>query len=72
MDKESSQKKSFTMIDKASDKRFPGWPLDSLSLNEKGEYFVSAKVEKSKENIIKGDYEKRVVDFLKGALEITG
>lgn len=42
------------MIDKASSKRFEGWPLDSLSINkENGKYFVDGSIEESKENIIK-------------------
>ena len=39
------------MIDKASSKRFEGWPLDSLSINkENGKYFVDGSIEESKEN----------------------
>lgn len=53
------------MIDKASSKRFEGWPLDSLSINkENGKYFVDGSIEESKENIIKDQYQKSVVDFL--------
>ena len=72
MDIKTAQETSaFDMIDKPSPLRFPGWPLDSLSINrETGLYFVEAKVNKSKENIIKGDYEKRIVDFLKSSLEL--
>lgn len=33
------------MIDKASSKRFEGWPLDSLSINkENGKYFVDGSI----------------------------
>ena len=60
------------MIDKASSKRFEGWPLDSLSMNkETGQYFVDGSMEESKENIIKDEYEKRIVDFLTKSLHIT-
>ena len=60
------------MIDKASSKRFEGWPLDSLSMNkETGKYFVDGSMEESKENIIKDEYEKRIVDFLTKSLHIT-
>ena len=60
---------SFYMIDKASSKRFEGWPLDSLSISkETGKYFVDGSDTESKENIIYGEYEKRIVDFLKDAL----
>ena len=72
MDIKTAQETSiFDMIDKPSPLRFPGWPLDSLSINrETGLYFVEAKVNKSKENIIKGDYERRIVNFLKSSLEL--
>lgn len=72
MDPESAQKiGSFYMIDEASPKRFEGWPLDSLSINkETGMYFVDGRVTESKENIIKGHYEKSIVDFLKKSLRI--
>ena len=59
------------MIDKASSKRFEGWPLDSLSINkENGKYFVDGSIEESKENIIKDQYQKSVVDFLIKSLRI--
>lgn len=62
---------SFYMIKEASPKRFEGWPLDSLSINkETDEYFVGGGVVDSKENIIKGQYEKNIVDFLKKSLHI--
>ena len=61
------------MIDKASSKRFEGWPLDSLSINkETGKYFVDGTVGESKDNIIKGQYEKSIVDFLLKSLHIQG
>ena len=60
------------MIDKASSKRFEGWPLDSLSINkENGKYFVDGSIEESKENIIKDQYQKIVVDFLIKSLHIA-
>ena len=59
------------MIDKASDKRFEGWPLDSLSINkDTGKYFVDGRVLESKENIIRGEYETKIITFLKQALQI--
>jgi inosine/xanthosine triphosphate pyrophosphatase family protein len=62
---------AFYMIDEASPKRFQGWPLDSISISkETGKYFVDGSDTESKENIIYGEYEKSIVDFLKGALEI--
>ena len=73
MDNMAAQKNgSFYMIDKASSKRFEGWPLDSLSINkENGKYFVDGSIEESKENIIKDQYEKSVVDFLIKSLHIA-
>lgn len=63
---------AFYMIDKASSKRFEGWPLDSLSINiETGKYFVDGSIGESKENIIKDQYEKSVVDFLIKSLHIV-
>ena len=72
MDLEAAQKTgSFYMIDDASPKRFEGWSLDSLSINkETGVYFVDGRVVDSKENIIKGQYEKSIVNFLKKSLHI--
>ena len=73
MDNEAAQKTGvFDMIDKASSKRFEGWPLDSLSINkENGKYFVDGSIEESKENIIKDQYQKSVVDFLIKSLHIA-
>ena len=70
MDSEMAQKTgAFYMIDMASPKRFEGWPLDSLSINkETGVYCVEGRVVESKENIIKGQYAKNIIDFLKKSL----
>lgn len=72
MDNEAAQKTGvFDMIDKASSKRFEGWPLDSLSIdNETGKYFVDGSIGESKDNIIKGQYEKSIVDFLLKSLYV--
>lgn len=72
MDKESAKNiGAFYMIDRASVKRFAGWPLDSLSISkETGRYFVDGSDTESKENIIYGEYERRIVGFLKEALGI--
>ena len=74
MDNEAAQKTGvFDMIDKASSKRFEGCPLDSLSIdNETGKYFVDGSIGESKDNIIKGQYEKSIVDFLLKSLHIQG
>ena len=43
-----------------------------LSMNkETGKYFVDGSMEESKENIIKDEYEKEIVDFLTKSLHIT-
>ena len=72
MDNEAAQKTGvFDMIDKASSKRFEGWPLDSLSIDkETGKYFVDGSISESKDNIIKGQYEKSIVDFLLKSLHV--
>ena len=72
MDNEAAQKTGvFDMIDKASSKRFEGWPLDSLSIdNETGKYFVDGSIGESKDNIIKDQYEKSIVDFLLKSLYV--
>ena len=73
MDADEAKKTgSFYMIGKVSSKRFEGWPLDSLSINkETGKYFVDGSMEESKENIIKDEYQKRIVDFLTKSLHIA-
>ena len=72
MDNEAAQKTGvFDMIDKASSKRFEGWPLDSLSIdNETGKYLVDGSIGESKDNIIKDQYEKSIVDFLLKSLYV--
>ncbi len=62
------------MIDKPSEKRHAGWPLDSLSLNRNTlTYFVEKednKYDTTEENIMFGEYRKRLIAFLEEALEI--
>ena len=71
MDMENARKTGFDMIDKPAQKYFAGWPLDSLSINrETKKYFVDEKDTDSKENIFSKQYKKRIVDFLKKALDI--
>ena len=72
MDKENARKTGFDMIDKAASKYFPGWPLNSLSINrETRKYFVDEKDTNSKENIFAKQYKKQIVNFLKKALNIA-
>ncbi|MGM9942262.1 MAG: non-canonical purine NTP pyrophosphatase [Bulleidia sp.] len=61
---------SFQMVDRPSPIRLEGWPLDSLSINrDTGQYFVSGRLEETKENIIRDEYKRRIVRFLKDALK---
>lgn len=72
MDKENARKTGFDMIDKTAPKYFPGWPLNSLSINrETRKYFVDEKDTNSKENIFAKQYKKQIVNFLKKALNIA-
>ena len=64
----------FDMVDRPSEKRHPGWPLDSISISRKsGTYFVD-KVEgepdNEEENVMVGEYRERLVSFLKTSLGI--
>ena len=67
----------FIMVSKPSILRNPGWPLDSLSLNDDGSYFVDRRghdvaVKKNvvKENIFTGLYYDRLKKFLIESLEL--
>lgn len=65
---------AFYMTDLPSDKRHPGWPLDSISLNKNTmTYFVdkdNITPDKTEENIMLGEYRIRLTEFLKSALKI--
>lgn len=71
-DREARKESAFYMIDQVSDKRHPGWPLDSLSVDRHtGVYFVDDGnngfgMEDEDEADIA--YRKRLVDFLENAL----
>lgn len=71
-DCETTSRSAFYMVDKPSEKRHPGWPLDSLSLNRNTlTYFVDQgnnKYDTTQENIMLGEYRSRLVAFLKEAL----
>lgn len=71
---EATKASAFYMIDKPSALRHEGWPLDSISVNKNtGTYFVDKgdnKYDTTKENIMLGEYRKRLVQFLADALEI--
>ncbi len=71
---ETTRLSAFYMIDKPSEKRHAGWPLDSLSLNRNTlTYFVEKednRYDTTRENIMLGEYRKRLIVFLKEALKI--
>jgi inosine/xanthosine triphosphate pyrophosphatase family protein len=71
---EATRASAFHMVDKPSEKRHPGWPLDSISVHRHtGAYFVDKgdnKYDDHKENIMLGEYRKRLTAFLKTALNI--
>ena len=71
---EATREDAFYMVDTPSENRHEGWPLDSLSLNVNTmTYFVDKGnnlYDATKENIMVGEYRKRLIRFLKDALEI--
>ena len=71
---EATRASAFYMIDKPSEKRHPGWPLDSISLNKNTlTYFTDKgdnKYDTTEENIMLGEYWERLIAFSKGALGI--
>lgn len=74
-DKEVTKQSAFYMVDKVSENRHPGWPLDSLSLNRNTlTYFVDKgnhKYDTEDENVIIGEYRKRLIHFLATNLELV-
>lgn len=75
MENKKETRGAFYMVDVPSPKRHLGWPLDSISLNrDTMTYFVdkgNMKYDTSEENIIMGEYRKRLIHFLKTALELS-
>lgn len=71
---EASRGSAFYLTDTPSEKRHPGWPLDSLSLNQNTlTYFVDGgnnKYDTQEENIMLGAYRERLIRFLAEALGI--
>ncbi|MDE7390729.1 MAG: hypothetical protein K2M82_07305 [Lachnospiraceae bacterium] len=63
---------SFYLIDKPSDKRHVGWPLDSISVNrDSGKYFVDlSQNETAQSQIIVGEYAEHIKDFLVKSLKL--
>ena len=63
---------SFYMVDKVSDKRHEGWPLDSISVNKTtNKYLVDLTESEAKDNIFVDDYRKEIIEFLVKALGLT-
>ena len=70
MEELSYKTDTFIMVDKASNKRHKGWPLDSLSIRKNtNKYFVDETVSDSKDNIFVNDYRKRLINFLVDTLK---
>ncbi len=71
---EQGKAAAFYMVDTPSPNRHPGWPLDSLSLNKNTmTYFTDHGnhiYDDVEEQIMVGQYRRRVVAFLKEALGI--
>ena len=71
---ETTRESAFYMIDRPSECRHPGWPLDSISLNRNTlTYFVEEgnnKYDTTEENVMVGEYRERLVRFLEEALEL--
>lgn len=70
---EMAQSAAFYMVDTPSPVRRPGWPLDSLSLNCKTQTYFSEQgndIYETKEQVMVGEYHRRVVQFLKTALQL--
>lgn len=73
-DTETTKGNAFYMIEKPSPKRHPGWPLDSLSLNQNNlTYFVdegNENYDSPDEEITSAECKRRLVDFLITSLEL--
>lgn len=74
-DSDAVRANSFYMVDVPSDKRHPGWPLDSISINKNSNtYFVDKgnnSLDSTDEQIMIGEYQKRLVCFLKESLGLN-
>ena len=74
-DSEATRASAFYMVDKPTSARNPGWPLDSISINRNTmNYFTDAgdnKYDTTNENIMLGEYRKRIIEFMTGALGIN-
>jgi len=67
--KETVKTQSFYMVDKVSEKRHEGWPLDSISVNKHtNKYLVDLTESEAKDNIFIGDYREKITIFLAKSL----
>ena len=71
---EQGKQAAFYMVDRPSPNRTPGWPLDSISVNKNTQtYFTDYGnniYDPVEEQIIVGEYRRRVIEFLQEALGI--
>ena len=71
---EATHASAFYMVDKPTPERNPGWPLDSISINRQTmNYFTDKndnKYDTTNENIMLGEYRKRLRAFMTNALGI--
>ena len=72
---ETTKASAFYMVDKPTSDRHPGWPLDSISVNRNtGRYFTDkehSKFDTTNENVMLGEYRKRIRAFMAEALGIS-
>lgn len=73
-DREARKESAFYMIDRVADRRHPGWPLDSLSVDRRtGAYFVddgNNGFDMEEEDEADITYQKRLICFLEDALDM--
>ena len=71
---ETTKSSAFYMVDTPTSDRHVGWPLDSISVNRNtGRYFTDKehnKFDTTNENVMLGEYRKRIRTFMAEALGI--
>ena len=74
-DSEATRASAFFMVNTPTVERNPGWPLDSISINRNTmNYFTHAgdnKYDTTNENIMLGEYRKRLREFMAKSLKIS-
>ena len=72
---ETTKASAFYMVDTPTSDRHVGWPLDSISVNRNtGRYFTDkehSKFDTTNENVMLGEYRKRIRAFMAEALRIS-